>query len=60
MNDRAKPSPEAIRQARSENPRMCERDLASILDITEAEFVAAWCGDGVIRIKPRFDELFGR
>lgn len=48
-----KASPEEIRQKRQANPKMRERELASILDISEAELVAAHCGYGVTRIEPR-------
>lgn len=48
-------SAEAIRQARSENPKMRERDLAQQLKISEADFVAAYCGISAIRISPRIE-----
>lgn len=51
-------TPEAIRQARAENPKRRERDLAASLGISEAEFVAAWCGEGVSRIAVDFDRIF--
>ncbi len=44
MNSAARPDAAAIRQARADNPKMRERDLATQLGISEAEFVAAWCG----------------
>lgn len=44
------PDSEAIRRARAENPKLRERDLALQLGISEAEFVAAYCGYGVRRI----------
>lgn len=53
MDQRVKPSPSEIRRARSDNPKMRERDLSSQLGISEAEFVAAHCGEGVVRIEPR-------
>jgi putative hemin transport protein len=40
-----KPSPSEIRRARSDNPKMRERDLAIELGISEAELVAAHCGE---------------
>ena len=43
--------------ARAENPKMRERDLAAQLGISEAELVAAHCGDGVLRIEPRVNDL---
>ncbi|MBX3573126.1 MAG: hemin-degrading factor [Mesorhizobium sp.] len=50
-----RPTPDAIRQARAENPKLRERDLAGQLGISEAEFVAAWVGEGVRRIRPDVD-----
>ena len=52
-----KPSPSEIRRARSDNPKMRERDLAIELGISEAELVAAHCGTGVRRIEPRVSDL---
>ncbi len=46
------PSPEAIRRERKLHPSMRERDLANQLGISEAEFIAAWCGMNVRRIEP--------
>lgn len=51
------PSPAAIRQARADNPRMRERDLASQLGISECQFVAAHCGFGVRRIRADVEKL---
>lgn len=45
-----KPTPEEIRRARSDNPSMRERDLAQKLGISEADYVAALCGEGVTRL----------
>lgn len=45
-----RPAPEAIRRARHDNPKLRERDLAAQLGISEAEFVAAWVGEGNRRI----------
>jgi putative hemin transport protein len=60
MSAEAKPSPEAIRLARAENPKMRERDLATQLGVSEADLVAAHVGEGVRRIEPRVsDVLFG-
>lgn len=50
--------PSEIRAAQAENPRMRARDLASSLGISEAEYVAAWCGHGTTRIRVEFDPLF--
>ncbi|MBZ9794761.1 hemin-degrading factor [Mesorhizobium sp. ES1-4] len=57
MDQRVKPALHEIRRARTENPKTRERDLAAQLGISEAELVAAHCGDGVIRIEPRVNDL---
>ena len=57
MTVETRPSPEAIRKARDDNPKMRERDLATQLGISEAEFVAAWVGEGSRRIEPRVNEF---
>lgn len=57
MNSAARPDAPAIRQARADNPKMRERDLAAQLGISEAEFVAAWCGESVRRIEPRVNDV---
>lgn len=57
MDQRVKPAPHEIRRARAENPKMRERDLASQLGVSEADLVAAHCGEGVVRIEPRVNDL---
>ncbi len=57
MTVEAKPAPEGIRRARANNPKMRERDLARILNVSEAEFVAAFVGESVTRLEPRVDDL---
>ncbi len=57
MNAQVKSAPQAIRQARANNPKMRERDLAAQLGISEAEFVAAFVGEGVTRIEPRVNDV---
>ncbi|MGO4637175.1 hemin-degrading factor [Mesorhizobium sp. 2RAF45] len=57
MDQRVKPAPHEIRRARTEYPKSRERDLAAQLGISEAELVAAHCGDGVVRIEPRVNDL---
>lgn len=52
-----RPTPAAIRQARADNPKMRERDLAAQLGISEVEFVAAWVGEGTRRLDPRVDDF---
>ncbi|TPN48244.1 MULTISPECIES: hemin-degrading factor [unclassified Mesorhizobium] len=57
MDQRVKPAPHEIRRARTENPKTRERDLAAQLGISEAELVAAHCGDAFVRIEPRVNDL---
>jgi len=57
MDQRVKPAPHEIRTARADNPKMRERELAAQLGISEAELVAAHCGDGVQRIEPRVNDV---
>lgn len=52
---RAKPAD--IRRLRADNPKMRERDLALQNGFSEAEYVAAGCGDNARRIEVRVDEL---
>ncbi|MEM9630227.1 MAG: ChuX/HutX family heme-like substrate-binding protein [Pseudomonadota bacterium] len=58
ISSEKKPSAAEIREARAQNPKMRERDLAQVLGISEAEFVASFVGHGTFRIEPRFDDLF--
>jgi putative hemin transport protein len=55
--EHVKPAPEQIRRERADNPKMRERDLAAKLGISEAELVAAYCGDSALRIEPRVNDL---
>jgi putative hemin transport protein len=57
MNEIVRLAPADIRRARQENPSLRERDLAGQLGISEAEYVAAWCGDGALRIEPRVNDV---
>ena len=57
MNHLEKPAPEAIRQARGDNPKMRERDLAQQLGISEADLVAAQCGIDAVRVEPSVADL---
>lgn len=57
MMTETRPDPQAIRRAREENPKTHERDLAARLGISEAEFVAAGCGEGTVRIEPRVNDV---
>lgn len=51
------PSPADIRAARTDNPKMRERDLADKLDISEAQLIAAHVGKGVTRINAHPDGI---
>ncbi len=54
-------SPEAIRRARADNPKLRERDLALNLGISEGELVASGCGTGgARRLDFDFDAIFAR
>jgi len=53
-----RPGAAEIRDARAQNPKMRERDLARVLGITELELVSSFVGFGVKRIAPRFEDLF--
>lgn len=50
----------AIRQAKIDNPKMREREIAAKLGISEAEYVEAWIGHGVFRITTDFERVFPR
>ena len=50
-------SPEEIRQAKLNNPKARDRDLAAQLGISEAQLVAAHLGHGVTAINPHPDAL---
>ena len=58
MNTITLPDTAAIKEARRNNPKMRERDLASQLGISEAEFLDAFVGDHVERIEPDLDVFF--
>lgn len=57
MNKAVRPNAAEIRQARQENPKLRERDLALNLGVSEAELVAAHCGDGSTRIVPNVADI---
>ncbi len=57
MNQHVKPAPEQIRREVVVNPKSRERDLATKLGISEAELIAAHCGDTVVRVEPRVNDL---
>lgn len=52
--------PPAIRQLRHENAQMRDRDFAAQFQITEAQLVAAYIGEGVTRLIPDIDQIFPR
>ena len=52
-----KPTADAIRSARKEDPKTRDRDFANRMGITEAELVAAHMGHGVRAIDPHPDRL---
>ncbi|MFD2173787.1 hemin-degrading factor [Rhodobacter lacus] len=54
------PSPEDIRSARAENPRLHARDLAERLGLAEAELCAALLGQGATRIAAHPDAVLPR
>lgn len=51
-------TPEQIREARESNPKTRERDFARAVGVSEAQFVAAWCGKDVTRITVDMDRIF--
>jgi len=53
------PTPDHIRAFRAENPNMRERDLADKLNISEAQLIAAYCGEGATRIDAHPDKIMG-
>lgn len=57
MTAEVKPAPDQIRQARADNPKMRERDLAAQLGISEAELVAAFIGENVTRVEPLVNQV---
>lgn len=52
------PDAAAIKEARRNNPKLRERDLASQLGLSEAQFLDAFVGDHVERIVPDLDSFF--
>ncbi|RUT30390.1 hemin-degrading factor [Arsenicitalea aurantiaca] len=55
--DRRQLPPEQIRTLRAAHPKMRERDFARIHAITEAELVSAYCGQGVLGLRPDVETL---
>lgn len=56
----ARPTAVEIRQAKLDNVKKRERDLAAELGISEAEYVDAWAGHGTFRITTDFERIFPR
>lgn len=52
--------PQAIRQLRHDNAKMRDRDFAAQFQISEAQLVAAYVGEGVTRINADIDLIFPR
>ncbi|SNR73469.1 hemin-degrading factor [Puniceibacterium sediminis] len=52
-------SPFDIRQHEDDAPKLRARDIAETLGISEAELVAARCGDSVTRLNPHPDAIIG-
>ncbi|MCX7567315.1 hemin-degrading factor [Sulfitobacter sp. F26169L] len=52
-------TPDEIRAFRAGHPNMRERDLADKLNISEAQLIAAYCGDGAVRIDAHPDRIMG-
>jgi putative hemin transport protein len=50
-------SPAEIRERRQQHPEMRERDFARIQGVSEAELVAAYVGEGVVRLRADVTEL---
>jgi putative hemin transport protein len=46
-----------IRRAREADPDSRERDFAARQGISEAQYVAAWCGRGTRRVRPDLDAI---
>jgi putative hemin transport protein len=59
MTQSDSPTPETIRALRTEHADMRERDLADKLNISEAQLIAAHCGEGVLRVDPHPDRIIG-
>lgn len=52
MHDLRTLAPEEIRRLRAAHPEMRERDFARLHKISEAQLVAAFVGEGVVRLRP--------
>jgi len=52
-------TPLELRQYEDDRPKMRTRDIAETLGVGEATLIAAWCGNGVVRINPHPDAIMG-
>ncbi|TYB86692.1 hemin-degrading factor [Oceaniovalibus sp. ACAM 378] len=59
MTDTDSPTPNEIRAFRAQHASMRERDLADKLNISEAQLIAAYCGEGVVRVDSHPDKIIG-
>ncbi len=59
MTDTDSPTPNEIRAFRAQHANMRERDLADKLNISEAQLIAAYCGEGVVRVDAHPDKIIG-
>ncbi len=57
MAENSSLSPAQIREHRAEHPGLRDRDFAEKFGISEAQLVAAWCGEGVTRIPSHPDNV---
>lgn len=53
-------APEEIRRLRAQHPEMRERDFARLHRLSEAQLVAAYVGEGTIRLNPDVEAFLGR
>ncbi len=60
MTTQTAPSAAQIRAARAEQANLRDRDFADKMGITEAQLVAAFCGEGVVQIAASPDDIFPR
>lgn len=59
MTQSVSPSPEEIRAFRADNSTLRERDVADRLNISEAQLIAAYCGESATRVDPHPDAIIG-
>lgn len=59
MTQSVSPSPGEIRAFRADNSALRERDVADRLNISEAQLIAAYCGESATRVDPHPDAIIG-